>query len=45
MAATNDGQGYWIVAADGGAFALGDALYRGSALTRTSTRSRRLLDC
>jgi hypothetical protein len=29
MTATADGHGYWIVAADGGVFAYGDALYDG----------------
>jgi hypothetical protein len=31
MAATPDGQGYWLVAADGGIFSFGDAYFRGSA--------------
>jgi len=30
MAATPDGQGYWLVAADGGIFAFGDASFYGS---------------
>jgi hypothetical protein len=30
MAATPDGQGYWLVAADGGIFNFGDAGYFGS---------------
>jgi ribosomal protein L24E len=30
MAATPDGQGYWLVAADGGIFSFGDAGYFGS---------------
>ena len=30
MAATPDGQGYWLVAADGGVFAFGDATFAGS---------------
>src|ERR1022692_3585121 len=30
MAATHDGGGYWVVAADGGIFAFGDAGYHGS---------------
>jgi hypothetical protein len=30
MAPTPDGQGYWLVAADGGVFAFGDAPYQGS---------------
>ena len=30
MAATADGQGYWLVAADGGVFSFGDAGFRGS---------------
>ena len=31
MAATPDGKGYWLVAADGGVFAFGDAGFFGSA--------------
>ena len=31
MAATHDGQGYWIVASDGGIFNYGDAAFLGSA--------------
>jgi ribosomal protein L24E len=31
MAATPDGHGYWLVAADGGIFAFGDAGFFGSA--------------
>jgi hypothetical protein len=31
MAATPDGRGYWMVAADGGVFTFGDARYYGSA--------------
>ena len=31
MAATPDGHGYWMVAADGGIFAFGDARFAGSA--------------
>jgi hypothetical protein len=31
MAATGDGGGYWLVAADGGVFAFGDAGYYGRA--------------
>ncbi len=31
MASTHDGQGYWIVAADGGIFNYGDATFLGSA--------------
>jgi hypothetical protein len=31
MAATRDGQGYWLVASDGGIFTFGDARYHGSA--------------
>ncbi len=31
MAATPDGNGYWLVASDGGVFAYGDAAFRGSA--------------
>ena len=30
MAATPDGRGYWLVAADGGVFTFGDAAYQGS---------------
>ena len=30
MAATPDGKGYWLVAADGGIFAFGDAGFYGS---------------
>lgn len=30
MAATPDGGGYWLVAADGGVFAFGDAQFHGS---------------
>ena len=30
MAATPDGGGYWLVAADGGVFAFGDATFSGS---------------
>jgi hypothetical protein len=30
MAATPDGRGYWLVAADGGVFAFGDAVFDGS---------------
>ena len=33
MAATRDGRGYWLVGADGGVFALGDAGYFGSVST------------
>jgi hypothetical protein len=31
MAATPSGNGYWLVAADGGIFAYGDAVFYGSA--------------
>jgi hypothetical protein len=31
MATTSDGRGYWMVAADGGIFAFGDAAFYGSA--------------
>jgi hypothetical protein len=31
MAATPDGRGYWLVAADGGIFTFGDAGFLGSA--------------
>jgi hypothetical protein len=30
MAATPSGQGYWLVASDGGIFAYGDATFHGS---------------
>ena len=30
MAATPDGDGYWLVAADGGVFSFGDAAFYGS---------------
>jgi hypothetical protein len=30
MAATPDGKGYWLVAADGGVFSFGDAQFYGS---------------
>jgi len=30
MASTPDGKGYWLVAADGGVFAYGDAAFAGS---------------
>ena len=30
MAATPDGEGYWLVGADGGVFAFGDAAFYGS---------------
>ncbi|EQD80481.1 hypothetical protein B1A_00847 [mine drainage metagenome] len=30
MAATPDGKGYWMVAADGGIFSFGDAAFYGS---------------
>jgi hypothetical protein len=37
MAATADGGGYWLVGADGGVFAFGDARFHGSlAGTRLS---------
>ena len=31
VAATPDGHGYWLVAADGGVFTFGDAAFYGSA--------------
>ena len=34
MATTPDGGGYWLVAADGGVFAFGDASFYGSRGTR-----------
>lgn len=30
MAATSDGKGYWVVGADGGIYAVGDAVFAGS---------------
>jgi hypothetical protein len=30
LAATNDGQGYWLFATDGGVFSFGDAVFHGS---------------
>ena len=30
LAATHDGDGYWLVAADGGVFTFGDAVFEGS---------------
>ncbi len=30
MAATNDGNGYWLVASDGGIFSYGEAAFHGS---------------
>jgi hypothetical protein len=30
MAATPDGDGYWLVASDGGIFSFGDAMFHGS---------------
>jgi N-acetylmuramoyl-L-alanine amidase len=38
MAATPDGQGYWLVASDGGIFAYGDARFHGSAGNITLNR-------
>ena len=39
MASTPTGQGYWLVASDGGIFAFGDAGFHGSTVGfRTSTR-------
>jgi hypothetical protein len=35
MAATNDGYGYWLVGADGGVFAFGDAPFDGSMAQAT----------
>ena len=32
MAATGDGDGYWLVASDGGIFSFGNAMFRGSAV-------------
>jgi hypothetical protein len=31
MAPTRDGAGYWLIAADGGVFNYGDAIFSGSA--------------
>jgi hypothetical protein len=36
MAATPTGKGYWLVARDGGIFNFGDAIFRGSAVGRSS---------
>jgi len=36
MAATPDGKGYWLVAADGDVVALGDAPYFGALSTKAS---------
>ena len=36
MAATPDGGGYWLVAADGGIFAYGDAQFYGSQVPGTA---------
>ena len=36
MAATPDGEGYWLVAADGGVFSFGDAAFYGSAAGKGS---------
>jgi hypothetical protein len=33
MAALPDGSGYWLVGADGGVFAFGEAPFHGSAVT------------
>jgi hypothetical protein len=33
MAAMPDGRGYWLVAADGGVFAYGDAPFEGNTYT------------
>jgi hypothetical protein len=33
IAATSSGQGYWLVGADGGVFAFGDAVYHGPSVT------------
>jgi hypothetical protein len=33
MAATPTGKGYWLVAADGGIFTFGDAVFAGSGVT------------
>jgi hypothetical protein len=36
MAATPDGGGYWLVAADGGVFSFGDAAFSGAAAGSTT---------
>ena len=41
VAATPDGRGYWLVAADGGIFAFGDARYYGSLGARPSQPAHR----
>jgi len=45
IAATPDGQGYWLVASDGGVFSFGDAAFHGSTgaltLNRPSSALRR----
>ena len=41
MAATPDGKGYWLVAADGGIFAFGDAVYHGSTGSLTLNKPDR----
>jgi hypothetical protein len=33
MASSPDGKGYWLVAADGGVFAFGDAQFAGNTYT------------
>jgi 3D (Asp-Asp-Asp) domain-containing protein len=38
MAGTRSGNGYWLVAADGGIFTFGDAAYKGSSAARTVTQ-------
>jgi hypothetical protein len=38
MAATPDGHGYWLVASDGGIFAVGDARFYGSTGALTLNR-------
>jgi hypothetical protein len=40
MAATPDGQGYWLVAADGGVFTFGDARFLGSSAAGALIDSR-----
>jgi N-acetylmuramoyl-L-alanine amidase len=39
MTATHDGNGYWLVAADGGIFSFGDATYYGSGAATHTTAS------
>ncbi len=43
MAATPSGNGYWLVAKDGGVFTFGDATFHGSAVDSPMLRSSALL--